>query len=241
MSFSQEKVRFFRHNGYLKIEDRLPIGDIEKLKEIISYNSNNEIPPIIKNSNGQVSRLDNLLNRSSLFLEVLKTKTILDPLKALLGPNIEVTTNRHNHATYNFKGDNPSRLHRDVLQWSRTVLTAIIYLDETTENNGCTNLIPGSHFLPYVGTPNNGGTWMDEHSIYSDLIYQAIPIPMPAGGILIFDSLVFHAVGENKTEDSRLSCCFAFHSIDELSNIQDPKKILLVGEKLYRGNEFVNM
>jgi len=79
---------------------------------------------------------------------------------------------------------------------------------------------------------------MDEHSVFRDLIRQRVPVPMEVGGVLLLDSLVFHTAGDNRTRESRRSVCCAYHSVDELSGVEaDPKKILVCGEKLYRGND----
>jgi ectoine hydroxylase-related dioxygenase (phytanoyl-CoA dioxygenase family) len=45
-----------------------------------------------------------------------------------------------------------SGLHRDVKQWSRTIFTVIFYLEETNLDNGCTQIVPGTHHLPGIGT-----------------------------------------------------------------------------------------
>jgi ectoine hydroxylase-related dioxygenase (phytanoyl-CoA dioxygenase family) len=78
---------------------------------------------------------------------------------------------------------------------------------------------------------------MDEHSIYADLLNQSIPVPMPKGGVLIFDSLIFHARGKNTTEGTRMTATMGYHSVDELSGKDDSKLMLVHGERLYKGND----
>ena len=193
--------------------------------------------PCVTNDAGRVVKLYDLYGRGSPYTELVRDPRILDPMESLLGPNIVLTRYRHNLGTVNAPGDNPTRLHRDVLQWSRTIVTALLYLDESTVDNGSTLLIPGSHFLPYVGTPNNGGTWMDEHHVFAQWMEKAIPVPMPVGSMLFFDSTVFHTVGKNNTDGLRASVIFGYHSVDELEEELPPSKILVRGENLYRGND----
>lgn len=238
MRLSEEEIRFFRHVGFLRLNDAIPSHLVGQMRGIVEAHKTAGIEPLRRDKNDNVVRLDNILDRDPVFKSVFTSEIILGPLQSLLGPNIELVLNRHNHATFNYAGDNEVRLHRDVLQWSRSVVTVFIYLDAATEENGCTHVVPGSHFLPFVGTPNNGGTWMDEHSVFVDLIAQRVPVPMEAGGVLLLDSLVFHTAGNNRTSESRRSICCAYHSVDELSGVEvDPKKILVCGEKLYRGND----
>jgi phytanoyl-CoA hydroxylase len=166
---------------------------------------------------------------------MLTSPLVLDPLGSLLGPNIELVLNRHNHLTVSAAQTSSARLHRDVLQWSRPIVTVIAYLEKSDESSGCTHIIPTSHLLPFVGTPNNGGTWMDDHHVFAELMSQALPVPMEAGGILAFDGLAFHAAG-HEAEKTRLAVSGAFHSVDELKAMSDPDvSVLVAGEQLYRG------
>ena len=231
---------FFRHNGYLKVQECVPDDQIETMKEVIEQHIRDKVEPFRVNDRGNIKRLDQVIDRDPIFLEVFTSPLISRHLEMLLGPNIEILRNRHNHATVNAKDDIPYRLHRDILQWSRSIVTIIVYLEEATYDNGCTHIVPGSHFLPFAGMPpdGGGGNWMDDHQEYADFMGQALPIPMPKGGILIFDSLVFHSVGVNKTDDTRMSVTMAFRSVDELSDPGDnTKRRLILGERIYKGND----
>jgi hypothetical protein len=91
---------------------------------------------------------------------------------------------------------------------------------------------------PFVGIPNNGGTWMDGHHVFASLIDQSIPIPIKTGGILVFDSLAFHSVGTNVTDKTRRSIAIGYTSVDELLPVQDNTyQEVVSGERLYRGSE----
>ena len=180
------------------------------------------------------------MSRDPIFLETLRLPAILDPLKSLLGPNIDVALYRHNHSTLNLGGDIPFRFHRDILQWSRTIITALIYLEDSTIENGCTYIVPSTHYLPFAGMPpdGGGGNWADDHSEYQFVMEQAIPVPIRRGGVLFINSLMFHSIGINTTSESRISSTFAFHSVDELAGeTSDTKRLLLTGERIYMGSD----
>lgn len=237
MHCTPEQVHFFRHSGYLQLPSVVGINRVTLLKGAILDDARKGVHPILRDESGCVSRLDNVIHRDRAFLQTFTSPEILDPLESLLGPNIELTLNRHNHATLNFPGM-PSRLHRDVLQWSRTVITAILYLEDSSEVNGCTRIIPGSQYLSFVGKPNNGGTWMDEHDIFRSLLAQDVCVPMKAGGVLLFDSCAFHSCGANNSVGTRMSITMAYRSVDELDGRADNPQCLLVrGERVYKGND----
>jgi len=229
----------FRHNGYLRLRHRVPAGHVAAMREVIDREMERVSAPVRRNAAGQVHRLDRLLDRSPIFLEVLRMPTVVEALRSLLGPNVIVLQNRHNHATTNRRGDIPFRLHRDIVQWSRPVVTAIVYLEDTTIDNGCTHVVPGSHLAAFAGMApdGGGGNWADDHPEYGAFEVQALPVPMPAGGVLLFDSLLFHSVGTSTTGDTRMSATFAFHSVDELDDSPTPHRVLLCGEHIYKGND----
>ncbi|SVE26455.1 uncharacterized protein METZ01_LOCUS479309, partial [marine metagenome] len=143
-----EQIRLFRHNGFLKMPGRLPTETVERVRAAILKDMEREAEPVVRDADGKVVRLSQVLDRDPLFLEVASSDVVLHPLQSLLGPNIEVVRNRHNHATLNLASRNSDYLHRDVRQWSRPLVTVIFYLEETTIENGCTVMIPGSHLLP---------------------------------------------------------------------------------------------
>jgi len=217
-----------------------PLIDDNLIREAIvqiELDVKEQIKPFRFDETGNLHRLDAIYQRHSTFKQILEHPELLNCLESLLGPNIELVLNRHNHATLNYRGASPTRLHRDVLQWSRDVITAAFFLEDSTVENGCTWLIPTSQYLPFVGTPNNGGTWMDEHSVFASLIEQSLPCPMSKGSVLLFDSLAFHTVGVNKTEQTRMSITAAYHSVDELDErVDSENKIIIRGTRLYRGN-----
>ena len=111
----------------------------------------------------------------------------------------------------------------------------IFYLEETTLENGCTPVIPGTHLLPGVEVLHrlDRERWVEK----SGVIGQAVPVPMPAGGLLAIDSLIFHRTGTNRTGGSRMSMTIGYHSVDELAGVEDPKRWLVRGDRVYMGND----
>jgi hypothetical protein len=60
---------------------------------------------------------------------------------------------------------------------------------------------------------------------------------MPQGGMLVTDGMIMHGVGQNLTDQTRTSMTMGYHSVDELSDINNPKRILVRGERPYGGND----
>lgn len=234
MSLTPEQVQLFRHNGFVKLPGRLSPEVVDALKETIWRHIREEIEPVVRDRQGRVVRISSLWDRDPIFRETLTCPEVLDPLESLLGPNIELIRNRHNHATLRLAEEGADYLHRDILQWSRSIVTILFYLEETTVENGCTQVIPGTHLLPGVSSVN---ITRDERIQCSGILQQTVPVPMPAGGLLAINSLVIHGAGRNSTEGTRISMTVGYHSVDELSDVANPKRVLVRGERIYMGND----
>lgn len=230
-TLSPHQIQLFRHNGFLKLPNRLPEDTVERLKAAVWKNINNEVEPLVRDSESRIVRISNLVDRDPIFLETASSPLVLDPLECLMGPNIELIRNRHNHATLRLSSEKKSGLHRDVKQWSRTIFTVLFYLEETTVENGCTRLVPGSHHFPGIDGKIGDDPWTQAIS------EQAVPVPVPAGSMLVIDSMVMHRVGQNNTDSTRMSMTIGYHSVDELSDMPNPKRIVVRGEGVYNGND----
>ncbi len=238
-ALSLQQVLHFRQNGYLLLPEAISKDLVGSLRRTLLLAADARREPVRTNPSGKVTHVEEVVQRFDEILEMVGSQRVRGALESLLGPNIFLTVNRHNHATINLRGaQQQTRLHRDILQWSRSVVTAVFYLDDSTIENGCTHMVPGSHRLPFAGMPNNGGTWMDEYDLYNELIDQELPVPAAAGSVLLFDSLMFHRVSRNTTDGSRISVTLGFHSVDELSSgFDESEKLLVAGNNIYRGND----
>jgi phytanoyl-CoA hydroxylase len=234
MSLTGEQVHFFRHSGYLKLPAGLPPATTEALLATVRTQLHAAVEPVKRDAHGRIVRLSRLWERGGLFQELLAGPALLDPLETLLGPNIELILNRHNHACLRLADDGTAYLHRDILQWTRSIVTVIVYLEPTTVENGCTWVVPGTHLRPGRATlPLED----DEAVRRTGLLEQALPVPMPAGGLLALDSLLYHGAGPNRTAGSRASITAGYHSVDELAGTPNPARALVRGQRLYMGND----
>ncbi|WP_327714057.1 phytanoyl-CoA dioxygenase family protein [Streptomyces sp. NBC_00490] len=239
MILTAQQTRHFRDTGYLRLPDVVPETLASRLRDMIRTQTELHTPRVA--APGEQPKLHRLYERHpELLRELITLPQLVGPLRSLLGPHIVYVLNRHNQAALNSPDTAEPRLHRDILQWSRGLVTAVVYLEESTVDTGCTRLIPGSHYLPFVGVPqpDGGGTWMDEHEELTDLLDQSVPIPMPARGVLLFDALAFHTVSANTSARSRMSMVLGFRSVDELDRHPDhSRQIVVSGSHLYRGND----
>ncbi|MEU8928849.1 phytanoyl-CoA dioxygenase family protein [Streptomyces sp. NPDC048409] len=242
--FDHTQRAFFRLNGYLVAGGVIPPALIDRIQAAARCDISQRVRPY-RLVGGSVARLDQLWDRGPLYREVIEHPLLLDCVEDLVGPNIEYLTRRHNHLTLNgpqhsVTGRGGSGLHRDSLQWSRPIVTALVYLDDSTAETGATQLIPGSHsLLPYLGMPSDGGggIHLAECQEYQGYAEQALTCEVQRGGVLLFNSLLFHSAGVNRTSSDRMSITLGYRSVDELQPTPQGYAHLVRGEAVYRGND----
>lgn len=93
-----------------------------------------------------------------------------------------------------------SRPHRDIRAFSPGYplsLNMLVMLDDFTEENGATRLLPRSHLTPDMASD-------------ADFARGAISVTGAAGDIVLFDSLMVHAAAPNRSQGPRraLTLCF---------------------------------
>jgi phytanoyl-CoA hydroxylase len=224
-----EQLWLFRIAGFVKLPQGLPPETVSALKDAIQHDIDNAVEPVVRNAEGRIVRLSNTLDRAPIFREVATSPLVIEPLQDLLGLHIELLRNRHNHVTLRLPDPRAEALHRDVPQWSRGIVTVLFFLEESTAEKGCTQLIPGSHLLPWAGNPA-------EEIARTRLSDQVVRAEMPAGGLLVIDSLLWHGVGGNRVGGTRMSMTMGYHSVDDLASVEDPQKVLVHGQRPYVGN-----
>ncbi len=174
------------------------------------------------------------MSTDSAYFSIATSVRMLGALEPILGPNIELVENRHNHLSI-YRTPATDRPHRDVLQWSRSILTVLVYLSDCTDLASATRVIPASHLWPSTGRPNNGGTWLDESPVYSAMSEQAVPVPARAGDAVLMHGQLYHAGAGASATEPRVVLTLVYRSVDELSE-EDPRRCRLVnGRRIYSG------
>jgi ectoine hydroxylase-related dioxygenase (phytanoyl-CoA dioxygenase family) len=123
---------------------------------------------------------------------------VLDAFDAVLGANLLSTT----VAVEIHPGESAQTLHTDASAWpvpqaaGQIVANAIWALDDFTEENGATRLVPASHLLdaPPAAT--------------APIVVAA----MPAGSVLLYVGSLWHGGGENRSDRARLGVIAGYAS-----------------------------
>ena len=144
-----------------------------------------------------------LLNKGKVFRDLMLHPIVGGLMGHLLGPDFLVSSFTANIA---HPGGEPMVLHTDqgyVGFWTPKPVVANIawMLDDFTEANGGTRLVPASH-LDSEATPRSSAFVPDQPAKMPTL-EDTIGAEGPAGAILCFDGRIWHGTGANRTERPR--------------------------------------
>jgi len=182
-------------------------------------------------------RVYNLLARGEVFRQVPLNGSVLPVAEAALDRELLLSSLS---AITLGPGQEAQPMHEDTQQiplqrpHPPISVNAMWALSPFTEENGATRIVPGSHLRE--DSPVYGGE------------YDTVAATMPAGSVMLFDSRLWHAGGENKTDARRyaISCYYCAGWVRQQENLQlglpqdlvkeFPRRLQeLCGYSVYRG------
>ena len=149
---------------------------------------------------------------SGLFAGMAANPRVLEVVRELLGPDLLLF-----RSTLMLK---PARhgsrhaLHQDVAYWPLqppTLVTVSIALSASASENGCIQVIPGSHRWP-VGEWGNiardGAAAMTDRTDVD--VSELRDVPLAAGSAVLFHSNIVHGSGPNRSDRPRHTALYAY-------------------------------
>ncbi len=142
-----------------------------------------------------------LLSRDPVFSDLAEHPFALQAVKALLGWPVLLS---NISANITGPGGGEMTLHADQgfapQPWGGIQGVNIAWaVDDFTDENGATRIVPGSHRLNRTPAAGEG-----EHTV---------PLEAPAGSMIIMEGRVWHRTGFNRTPDRRRGAIFAFYTL----------------------------
>jgi phytanoyl-CoA hydroxylase len=226
---SQTEVNFFNDQGYLKLSG-LAMDRINSLRELSeeqfarARSQSRSEWDILENKTYEQSqaiyRLSRVMARHDGFKAVAMEPALVDSMRQLLGPDAVVCVNRHNMMVV--KAARVGRQidwHQDGWNWSQdNIISAMVFIDDSTVENGCLEIIPGVHkrgLLPMAKTGVGCGMDLSRPEMLA-LTNQSVPVECHAGDALLFHCCTPHFSKANASERSRRNLVFAYVSASDL-------------------------
>lgn len=216
--------------GFVAIADVLTPEELEEarqaldelLGEAAGLSSSNGKFSITLSKHGVpvVRRIFNPILHHPAFLELMRSKKILDLVEEIVGPNITL-----HHTKLNLKPPSQNtrfEWHQDypfAPQTNYDMAAVLIYLDDSRIDNGCLTVIPGSHKLgplPHVFTAEGAlTTKLADESVLANA-QQWRSIEVNAGGVSIHHCNLLHSSNANMTNNPRSTLIFQYRAADTI-------------------------
>ncbi|MBA4795249.1 phytanoyl-CoA dioxygenase family protein [Phenylobacterium sp.] len=186
-------------DGYTIIEDFLGADQLARVRRALA--------PHLRSRHGRnafegfrTERVYTLVARGKVFEEMTEEPRILALLDRFLLPGYLLTASQ---AINIEPGEAAQGVHYDDAFYNlprprpAASLSVIVAVDDFTETNGATDILPGSH------------RWSDEEvtafSLRPDAAAQLKPAVMPAGSAMVFQGHMLHRGGANRSDAPRLA------------------------------------
>jgi phytanoyl-CoA hydroxylase len=213
---SNEAIRFYENNGYLVIPDLFTTQQIEKsidaINQVLDPNKaekSYELEPVDQTT---VRRIWSPTQKNTVFWEMATDPELLDVLENLIGKNI-----LFHYSKLNMKGPKVGSVvewHQDFSYYPHTnsdLVTALIFFDDTSIENGCLRVIPGSHKKGLMSHEVDGFfrgkvPMLDEA--------EAVNIEVSAGSVLFLHCMTLHASRQNLSDKPRRTFLPAYRAAD---------------------------
>jgi len=164
-------------------------------------------------------KVENTRKHSSVFNRLAKHPRLIEVVQNLIGPDLLLfrSTLMLKPA---FHGSG-HEFHQDSAYWPidpPRLVTVSIALDDATTANSCFKVIPGSHkwgLKMKENTPAGGRlvSGLEVRALLDDVdLSDQIKVPLSAGSILFFHSLIMHGSDPNTSPNSRNTALYAYFS-----------------------------
>ncbi|MBN8215672.1 MAG: phytanoyl-CoA dioxygenase family protein [Spirochaetes bacterium] len=177
---------------------------------------------------GLLRKIQEIDRHSERFAALVEHPDLLDAVEDLIGPTLHYHSSKVMFKPARHGSAKP--WHQDWAYWQGTrpeQVTCWLALDEATEENGCMQLVPGSHrggFVPHVDPRE---LQIEAARVPGDRVRVA---PMKPGSMLFFHVLTWHYSAPNRSDKSRRSFI-----VDYDPNGRGAGQGGLAGDRLLRG------
>lgn len=186
--------------GYCLVEDGLTTAELDRLGQSLDAVAEQERDDgTAWFSNGN-QRVFALTGKGPEFLSLVEHPLALEMATHLLGAERLLSSITANIA---LPGNQPQALHTDQQYvkepwaWPATI-NVVWLLDDFTEENGGTRIVPGTHQIGVAP--------------FSDAV-PTVSATAPAGSVLCIDGRVWHGTGRNITASCRRRAIFAYYCV----------------------------
>ena len=219
------QIQFYRDSGYLGVEAVFSPAEVEELRRVtdefveksraVTVNDAVfDLEPSHTPETPRLRRLKDPIKQHPAYRRALLHPNVLKIVSQLIGPDLTTNGNKLNLKLAGV--GSPVEWHQDWAFYPHTnddLLAVGIAMDDSTLENGCLMVIPGSHRGPVLDHHQDGlfiGA-VTEPGFKAD---HALPITLKAGGISIHHARTLHGSAPNLSTRTRRLLLFQYCAAD---------------------------
>ncbi|MBM3263363.1 MAG: phytanoyl-CoA dioxygenase family protein [candidate division Zixibacteria bacterium] len=239
LALTQQEIDFFNENGYLLKEGFVspdPLAEMDRETEDLHERMADGVPPDVQwevfDNPALKPRIKQMMNADAVCPSLdrfVRADTTLDIVEDLLGPDISFF-----HCKLLMKSalnGTVTPWHQDYGYWSRSnntpvYLNCMIYIDGATVENGCLQVVPGSHklgLLTHEERKQAFGRFLPGYFQHRD---DAIPLEGKGGTAIFFGPLIIHGSDANRSPQHRRACTTAYNVTGNGDRVYDRRLVM---------------
>ena len=219
MGTTKEQISFFNENGYLAVENVLNPEEIENYRrsaealqamaEGLTESTDRFRLQIWDEAKTQLQQVAEPHELGAEWMSLARDPRILNVIEELLGPNIQLYYSMFMMKLPRDGFEAP--WHQDFAFFPHDRFGQVacqVYIDDSTIENGCIRVVPGSHKLGILNHYEDGrftGILQGDTTEYDA---AEVVSTVKAGGMLLWDSLTLHRSFPNQSEHPRRAIVF---------------------------------
>ena len=157
-----------------------------------------------------IRKIEPISDLSPFLAELARRPAVAGPARAVFDDEVGLFEDKLN---LKLPGGSPYPWHQD---WSccwrahtDELLTCFVYLDDADLANGCLQVIPGSHLGRPVHPFRGGGHFEVDPSVVD--VSLAVPVPLTAGDMIVFDPYLLHFSDLNRGSTPRRAIIYTYY------------------------------
>lgn len=233
------QIKQYWEDGFLVIDDILSPEELEEYRALVEAPKINGIRAEMQSRNKESTvHMLGLTSLETKFLDLAKHPRIVPLLIDLLGQDIQLQHSKLATKPY-AQGVGTFPWHQDYMFYPHTntdLLSVMVMLDDATIENGCMQMVKGSHKFGCLDHTKDGlftGA-CTQSNYWEDPQYKVVDIMPKAGGISIHHGLTLHGSGPNLSGKPRRGVVFSYRADDAYQladGIWSDTGVLIAGER----------
>lgn len=228
-----EELAQFQQDGFLIVRNMASADLVQRMRNITMQGVERRVAPLEFEAELQypgapaneaegsdtIRRLKQAHSRDYVFTEWLLNPLLRNRLKQILGQQVVCPLAHHNCImTKQPQFSSDTGWHQDIRYWSfeqRELVSVWLALGTEAQNNGCLQVIPGSHRELFAPQRFDSELFFrNDLAENEDVLARRVFAELNAGDVLFFHCRTLHAATRNFSEKTKYSVVFTFRSLD---------------------------